>query len=65
MRRNYKKVREKAKEARKNALQCYIEAQNIKNTHNLVLSDDSSDDEYEKQLYLNDDNENVNENSIN
>tara|TARA_B100002019_G_scaffold288409_1_gene301988 strand:+ start:185 stop:1420 length:1236 start_codon:yes stop_codon:yes gene_type:complete len=58
----YKKVREKAKEARKNALQCYIEAQNIKNTHNLVLSDDSSDDEYEKQLYLNDDNKNVNEN---
>lgn len=58
----YKKVREKAKEARKNALQCYIEAQNIKNTHNLVLTDDSSDDEYEKQLYLNDDNKNVNEN---
>lgn len=57
----YKKVREKAKEARKNALQCYIEAQNIKNTHNLVLTDDSSDDEYEKQLYLNDDNENINE----
>jgi len=61
----YKKVREKAKEARKSALQCYIESQNIKNTHNLVLSDDSSDDEYEKQLYLNEDNENVNENNIN
>jgi hypothetical protein len=61
----YKKVREKAKEARKNALQCYIESQNIKNTHNLVLSDDSSDDEYEKQLYSNEDNENVNENNIN
>lgn len=61
----YKKVREKAKEARKNALQCYIESQNIKNTHNLVLSGDSSDDEYEKQLYSNEDNENVNENNIN
>jgi hypothetical protein len=47
----YKEARAKAKESRKNALQSYIEAQNIKNTHNLDVLNESSDEEYEKQIY--------------
>ena len=46
----YKEAREKAKQARRHALQCFIEAQNIKNTHGLEILEDSSDDEFEKQL---------------
>ena len=47
----YKDARAKAKTARKAALQSYIEAQNIRNTHHLEIADDSSDDEYERQIY--------------
>jgi hypothetical protein len=46
----YKEAREKAKQARRHALYCFIEAQNIKNTHGLEILEDSSDDEFEKQL---------------
>ena len=46
----YKQAREKAKKARRDALQSYIEAQNIRNTYGLDILCDSSDDEYEKQL---------------
>jgi hypothetical protein len=45
----YKEFRIKAREARKNALLSYLEAKKIKNIHMLDI-DDSSDNEYEKQL---------------
>ena len=45
----YKEFRIKAREARKNALLSYLEAKKIKNLHMLDI-DDSSDNEYEKQL---------------
>lgn len=47
----YRKVRLKAKESRKSALQSYLEAQNIRNEHGLDIMDESSDDDYETQLY--------------
>jgi hypothetical protein len=47
----YKKARLKAKESRKSALQSYLEAQNIRNEHGLDIMDESSDDDYESQLY--------------
>ncbi len=48
----YREARAKAKESRKMSLQSYIEAQNIKNTHNLDILGESSDDEFEKQIYV-------------
>ena len=45
----YKEFRIKAREARKSALLAYLEAKKIKNVHMLDI-DDSSDNEYEKQL---------------
>ena len=47
----YKDARAKAKTARKAAIQSYIEAQNIRNTHHLEIANDSSDEEYERQIY--------------
>ena len=47
----YKKARLKAKESRRSALQSYLEAQNIRNEHGLDIMDESSDDDYESQLY--------------
>jgi hypothetical protein len=47
----YREARAKAKNSRKSSLQSYIEAQNIRNAHNLDVMNESSDDEYEKQLY--------------
>ena len=44
----YKKAKQKAKEIRKNAVQAFLEAKNIKNKYNLqtLLESDSSDEEF-------------------
>ena len=43
----YKKAKQKAKEIRKNAIQAFLEAKNIKIKYNLnALDDSSSDEEY-------------------
>ena len=55
----YKVAREKAKESRKQSLQCYLESQNIKMTYDLDNLEDSSDEEYENQIYS----QNINKNN--
>ena len=43
----YKKAKQKAKEIRKNAIQAFLEAKNIKIAYNLnTINDSSSDEEY-------------------
>ena len=50
----YKKAKQKAKEIRKNAIEAFLEAKNIKNKYNLnTIMDDSSSDEENELLNLN------------
>ena len=50
----YKKAKQKAKEIRKNAVEAFLEAKNIKNKYNLnTIMDDSSSDEENELLNLN------------
>ena len=50
----YKKAKQKAKEIRKNAIEAFLEAKNIKNKYNLnTIIDDSSSDEENELLNLN------------
>ena len=46
----YRKAKKKAKEIKKNAIQAFIDAKNIKNKYNLEDIDDSSSDEEFKEL---------------
>lgn len=55
----YRVAREKAKESRKQSLQSYLESQNIKMTYDLDNLEDSSDEEYENQIYS----QNINKNN--
>ena len=50
----YKKAKQKAKEIRKNAIEAFLEAKNIKNKYNLnTIMDDSSSDEENELLNIN------------
>ena len=50
----YKKAKQKAKEIRKNAIEAFLEAKNIKNKYNLnTIMEDSSSDEENELLNLN------------